>query len=150
VALNMREARYRGDCCRSCLRGSLRGLNYLLAIVGVLMAAYALFMYVQWSEATPQPSPLPPPHQKKHHPPAPTPTDRTRELTKIPAQLSVIDEADSKSYLMPSKPDSWRFGESSSSSDSPPDQGESGKPMAKCVLQNPCDSFNCGQGLNHQ
>jgi hypothetical protein len=59
VNSRMRDTRYRGDCCRSCLRGSLRGLNYLLAIIGVLMTAYALFMYVQWSEAIPEP-PVPP------------------------------------------------------------------------------------------
>lgn len=51
----------RNDCCRSCLRGSLRGLNYLLAIVGVLMTAYALFMWVQWEEATNPDAPTPPP-----------------------------------------------------------------------------------------
>eukprot|EP00892_Ulva_mutabilis_P011099 jgi/Ulvmu1/8361/UM042_0067.1 len=56
-------------CLRSCLRGSLRGLNYLLAIIGVLMVAYSLFMYVQWSEATPSP-PAPPPSPA----PAPTPS----------------------------------------------------------------------------
>ena len=64
-SMAMRDTRYRGDCCRSCLRGSLRALNYLLAIIGVLMVAYALFMYVQWSEATPPgphgSGPLPPP-----------------------------------------------------------------------------------------
>lgn len=47
-------------CFRSCLRGCLRGLNYLLAIIGVLMVAYSVFMYIQWSEATPEPSPSPP------------------------------------------------------------------------------------------
>lgn len=51
----------RNDCCRSCLRGSLRGLNYLLAIVGVLMTAYALFMWVQWEEAKKPDTPTPPP-----------------------------------------------------------------------------------------
>lgn len=42
---------------RTFLRGCLRGLNYLLAIVGVLMVAYALFMYVEFTDAHPE---LPP------------------------------------------------------------------------------------------
>lgn len=36
---------------RTLLRGSLRAINYLLAIIGVLMVAYALFMYVEFTEA---------------------------------------------------------------------------------------------------
>lgn len=36
---------------RTFLRGCLRAINYLLAIVGVLMVAYALFMYVDFTEA---------------------------------------------------------------------------------------------------
>lgn len=38
---------------RTFLRGCLRALNYLLAIVGVLMVAYALFMYVEFTEGHP-------------------------------------------------------------------------------------------------
>ena len=77
----MAGQRQKGECYRSCLRGSLRGLNYLLAIVGVLMTAYALFMYVQWSDAapvppvpSPEPSPSPSPSHHKHHHHAPSPT----------------------------------------------------------------------------
>ena len=73
----MAPPRYKGDCCRSCLRGCLRALNYLLAIIGVLMVAYALFMYVQWSEQSPEPpSPSPAPHKHHHHHDGPAPAPK--------------------------------------------------------------------------
>lgn len=54
---------------RTFLRGCLRAINYLLAIVGVLMVAYALFMYVEFTEA-------------HHSVPAPPDHDATASLLK--------------------------------------------------------------------
>lgn len=121
----MPTGRYRGDCCRSLLRGSLRALNYLLAIVGVLMVAYALFMYVQWSEAAPPPPAPPSPPHHHHHPPEPAPAPR--------AQLTVADEVEPQHDTIDyEKLDLWRKDEP----DSPPSGGGTGK-LAKCAFS-PC------------
>ena len=121
------RGQHRGDCCRSLLRGSLRALNYLLAIVGVLMVAYALFMYVQWSEASPGPEPPapvppPPPHHHHHHPPKPAPEPR--------AELTVMDNRSAEhNDIVYEKLDFWRADEP----DDPP-SGHGSDRLAKCAL----------------
>ena len=92
----MRDTRARVDCGRSCLRGLLRALNYLLAIIGVLMVAYALFMWVQWSEAAaspPAPAPEPAHHHHHHHePPVPSPSP-------VPGPSPVPSPDDGNSFM---------------------------------------------------
>lgn len=51
----------RSECCCGCLRGTLRFANYVLALAGLSMVAYAMHMYAQWLDKFPSTMPPPPP-----------------------------------------------------------------------------------------